>query len=527
MDYLQERKTGFQTDDSILVKITLGVNLLLMIVFFSLNFLSSPTLKYVYLISIIFAVLATFFLNYLNLLPVIFNLYFIEGQGRILWGNALWTKFIFDAIVLLSILKIFINNKKIYDFKKLPRIFLFLITLHFLWYGLEIFNLDTVSSLAAIASSKLYIYPILYFFALTLVDIDVNSKNFQRFLNYFIFLITLEVVLIFIQYYFKEKFLLEISPHYRIAMKDMIFTGSTFRPFGTSFVPGTISVFFYLTLGFLFFQKKSFRANLLNFILIPLSALAIVLCQVRSALLKFVIIYLLIQIGETIFQRFKPMKIFSLILSASILLWGSIYIANIDTSSNSSIVPTHADNEIPNTNEAIENVRDRFTSLGDTSVLQSSRISPSKFIEIASQKLVNKPFGYGPGFTGVLARLGVENNDFTIVKREERWAWDNLLMSLFIELGFGSIFYILIILYIPSYFFQFLIKFYKFKMDYEFKVLLTCFSSLTVIIAGNWGAVGITYNPESFIFWFFAALGFSTIAKYKNDIVPVTENALK
>jgi hypothetical protein len=55
------------------------------------------------------------------------------------------------------------------------------------------------------------------------------------------------------------------------------------------------------------------------------------------------------------------------------------------------------------------------------------------------------------------------------------------------------------------------------KKNYEpYKILLVCFSITLIILGGNWGAVGLTYNPESFIFWFFTSLGFITISNYKN-----------
>lgn len=520
MNYLQQLKPSSAVpEDSKLLSLVLGVNLVLIVLFFALNFIGSPMLKYVYLITIIFSIFATLFLNFLNLLPVIISLYFIEGQGRILWNNVGWTKFIFDAIVLLSILKIFISNKKIYNIQKLPKTILLLIILHFCWYLFAVFNLDTVSSIAAVVSSKLYVYPILYFLALTQVEFDVYSIKFERFLNFLIFLLFIESFLILIQYYLKENFVLEISPHYQTAMKQYIYTGSTYRPFGTSFSPGSISVFFYLTLGFLFLKLKNFKWNFLSFLLIPLLTFTIILCQIRSALLKFVLIYLLIQIGDAVFKRFRLKELLKLLVVISIFLIGANYIANFDVSSNGSSYSSKEENETHSFNEGIENVRDRFTSLSDTKTLKSSRINVTRFYVIAVEKLASKPFGYGPGFTGILGRLGMKETGFTSVKNEEYWAWDNLFMSLLIELGFGAIFYILLLFYIPIFLFQFLIRFYKLKMEKEYRVLLVCFSTLTIMLFGNWGVIGITYNPESFVFWFFAALGFGTIAKYKNGHV--------
>jgi hypothetical protein len=100
-----------------------------------------------------------------------------------------------------------------------------------------------------------------------------------------------------------------------------------------------------------------------------------------------------------------------------------------------------------------------------------------------------------------------------VINSKGLWTHDNLIVSLVIELGYGAIFYIILIGLIPVYFVQKLIKLYRNKNEEKFKIILICASTLAVIVIGNWGAVAITYNPESFIYWFFAAVGFYTLAE--------------
>ena len=143
-------------------------------------------------------------------------------------------------------------------------------------------------------------------------------------------------------------------------------------------------------------------------------------------------------------------------------------------------------------------------------------MSINEFIKIITQKLNDNPFGIGPGLTGPVASVSEDElagNRF--IKKNMTWAFDNLIVSLVIDFGIGAIFYILLLIYIPVYFVRFLFIYYQNKLYESYKILLICFCCITVIIFGNWGAVAITYNPESFIFWFFSAMGFSTISKQK------------
>ncbi len=106
------------------------------------------------------------------------------------------------------------------------------------------------------------------------------------------------------------------------------------------------------------------------------------------------------------------------------------------------------------------------------------------------------------------------NNPF--IKKEFLWTSDNLIISFALDLGIGGLFLLTLIIFIPIYFVKYLLKMYAHKDEFHYHLLLICTSSALVIILGNWGAVGLTYNPESFIFWMYAAFGFKIIGKYKD-----------
>lgn len=486
---------------SALLKLFINSNLIALIINFSLNFLGHPALKYLYLVHLLITILAILLFNFSHIVPIILTLFFIEGQGRILWGNANWTKIVFDGIVMLSIFKIFISNKKIFNVKEIPRPLIFLIIFHFAWYLLEFSNLDSVSYFAVLAASKVYIYPLLFFLGLTQIDFKISESLFQKNLNFFSALLILELILTFYQYTMKENFILQISPHYQEAMRDFIFAGEKYRPFATTYAAGAISSYFYLTVGFIFLKRKNLVNTILKFTITSALTVAIIFCQVRSALIKIVLTVLLIQIGELVFQRFKFKSLINLTIATIVIIFGAKYL------NETNFMPEDS---------GIENIRSRLYSLGDAQIVQNARLTVPEFIKIATEKIVERPFGLGPGLTGAVGRLSIDQvRESYFLNIGMLWTNDNLFITLLVDFGVGAIFYILLLFYIPLYFIRFMIIFYRDKLPSEYNVLLVSISAIITIIIGNWGAVGLTYNPESFVFWFFAAIGFSTIAKYK------------
>jgi hypothetical protein len=476
------------------------LNFLLLILTFTLNFLGHPSLKYIYLAHVLLALISIIRYDFSEILPIIFTMFFIEGQGRVLWDYSSWARIVFDSLIFLSIIKIFIRQKKLFDLKKIPSVFVILISLHFFWYLVEFTNLYSVSTFAVLGATKLYIYPILFFLGLSQIDIDIDSLKFQRALNFFLFLLFLELLLAIFQFTSKENLILRISPFYFKAMKNGVFTGMLFRPFGTTPLPGAISIFIFLTAGFLFFVKPTKLNLIIRVIIMGVSGYVLMLCQVRSALIKYIIIVFMIHLGEIIYSRFKA-KGFLKLLPIFVLLFSAYYFLSTKNQGR----------EVE-----INYVKDRVNSLTEVNKVKNSRLNIDHFLTIISNKLSKNPLGLGPGLTGASGSLSKDmlvNNQF--VNQGMTWAFDNMIISLIIDFGVGALFYILMILYIPYFFLRKLITFYKNKNDSYYRILLICFSTICSILIGNWGAIGLTYNPESFVFWLLTAIGFSTIHQSK------------
>jgi hypothetical protein len=479
-----------------------SVNIFLLIVNFALNFLGSPALKYVYLIHVIVIVLGLLIYDFDQIFFEIITLMFIEGQGRVLWHYQPWSRVAFDIITFLSIAKVFIQRKKIYDQKVVPWPVIVLIALHFLWYIIQFFNVNAVSIFGVLAASKIYIYPIILFLGITLSNLNPISKGFRQMLFGFYFIMILEVCLSYFHFTVKQQHLLSMSSYYYKAMKDGIFTDNLFRPFATTALPGVLAIYIFLTVGFLFFMKQNIKGTIFKWVIIVLSFLTIITCQVRSALVKFLLIIIFIQLGTMFYKRFSLRSILPFFVALIILVVGS---------------QNFLSNGISSEDESLNYAIGRASSLTEVSKVKNDRLNLTNFGKIIIDKISKYPLGVGPGMTGAASSVNqseIVKNPF--IKKEFLWTSDNLIISFALDLGIGGLFLLTLILFIPIYFVKYLLKMYAHKDEFHYHMLLICTSSAIVIIFGNWGAVGLTYNPESFIFWMYAALGFKIIGKYKD-----------
>ncbi|MDC1175647.1 hypothetical protein OAT67_09625, partial [Bacteriovoracaceae bacterium] len=122
------------------------------------------------------------------------------------------------------------------------------------------------------------------------------------------------------------------------------------------------------------------------------------------------------------------------------------------------------------------------------------------------------PIGLGPGRTGgavSLAKSVIMKDPVYGIK--STWTFDNLFISLAIDLGWGMIFYLLIITIFPLFLIYKCIYFYFNKQKADITPILLSALTTVVLLAGDWGVIGIPYNPESFSFWFWTSIGITQI----------------
>jgi len=461
-----------------------------------LNFLGTPLLKYYYVLEVIFFLICAIIYPLSHIIIPIFALFFIEGQGRILWDYHPVFRVIFDFTLFIALLKSLAVNNTLVPKNSLPTIILLTIFGHFCWYIIQIFNISSVGLVGVIGASKIYIFPLLMFFMLLANSISSNKKILQQLQYFTLFMFISESLLIIFQMGVKEGHLLKISPFYSYAMKNNIFIAETFRPFGTSYLPGGFSTYMFLTVGLLFLvpMKNTFH-RLVTTSAIGLSWFCLFLMQVRSTFAKQMAIIFLIQIFLFITSKFK-FKTF--------IKFGVLFVALF---AYLLTLPNIAD-FFPTLD--LEQSIDRVSIFSNLEKIKSARLNPAVFYDTITKKLSENPLGLGPGRTGAATNLSLDiiMSD-PLWDERSSWSSDNLFISLSIDLGLGMFFYSILILSFPILLLNYAFSFYRKREINNFRITLISGIVTLVILAGNWGAVGIPYNPESFMFWFWTALGFN------------------
>lgn len=472
-----------------------------------LNFMGTSLVLYSFLLLAFVSFLCVLYYDWKTSFQVLCLVCLVEGQGRILLGYNPFFRIYFDLLTGLAIFRSAMNHKQIFAFKFLPKFTAIALILHFLWFILELFNPDSAGVFASIATSKFYIFPFLLLFAHFLNPIQVSDIQFQRFLKiFFLALGSLSLLCIFQKYQGSSYMNLLSSNYSTLFKKFQIFQDTYYRPWGTSFAPGGFSIFYYLTFGmiFLYGLTKTTQNKLrirfeyvLLVVLFMIGAFVLFLSQVRSALIKMLLV-----MGLGLGLGFLKSK---MIFRRVIMVLVSFLIAGAGTLT--------VINSLPELDSAfdLQVSINRITELGNEEKVSGAR-SDASFIWKMMKERVSMPFGYGLGMTtGFLPEFDQ--------KRQERkldtplhyyWNFDNLLMFFTLELGIGAIFIILAYLSTPYYLFSMMLYSLKHLSRQQYLIISISLAQTFVIIAGNWGAAGLVYNPESFFLIFWIGLGFQT-----------------
>lgn len=468
-----------------------SISLVIYAVHILLNFLGMPQIKYVFLASVIYFIYLAFRKSWSELFIPTFVLFFLEGQGRIVWEYNAVSRIIFDLFLVVVLLRHTVQRYSLDLPKQLPLFFRLMIIGHFGWYFVQFFNVASVGILGPIFATKVYIFPILMFFMfiekpLPNDDVSVYSRN-----SAVLFILLAQLALIFFQFSQGDSSLLDISSYYSRPMRGDVFSGDYFRPFGTSFVPGAMSVYFAFALGFCFLPEYSgFIRRALKIILYILAIAACFIMQVRVGLILTVIVIGLSTFMMMFYSRYRIVHFFFLLCLFYTL---PFLIKNLDM----------VQEWFPDSNlkPAIIRIQNITTLEG----LAAQRASFSTFAETFWDRLSKAPLGVGPG------RTGAANSQFvTIIKNDPRfdmdfsWTLDNLYISLVIDLGIGMIFYTILILGLPLYVFGRYIRQWQVGRNPSNGAIIAL-----ICVAANllttWGAISIPYNPSSFFFWFWLA----------------------
>jgi len=329
----------------------------------------------------------------------------------------------------------------------------------------------------------------------------ISQETNEQQARYFslLWVLSFQLALIFFQLGEGEQSLLKLTPYYRKPLAGDIFTGEFFRPFGTGFGPGSISVYLACSVSFLFLsKKKSLKQIITTIILILLIYAACFVMQVRVALIMA--LFITFACSFVLLLKSK-LKVFSV---AGLIFFGTLIptiFANIDK------VQTY----FPDVD--LSSSINRLQAISTVEGAASRRGSFEKVFTNLFDRLEKAPMGLGPGHTGAAAGMFKElmDND-PKYGLAFSWALDNLYISLAIDFGWGMIFYTIIILAFPFYILSKTISNWKKNPKADNKVGIPL-SSVLIILITTWGAISIPYNPISFFYWFWLAYSLQLLSQ--------------
>jgi O-antigen ligase len=160
----------------------------------------------------------------------------------------------------------------------------------------------------------------------------------------------------------------------------------------------------------------------------------------------------------------------------------------------------------------------RFSTIFEKETLQKSRLGGGDILRVILQKLDENPFGLGPGRTHAITEGMAQMIDRDpIYNLDYSWHYDNLWVTIVIEFGFLGLFYAGLILSSPVYLAAMTMGVYRRGKKQHLKTMIICTLTVSLIVLANWGGVGIPYNPVSFMFWFWVAIGLQTYRKSRAE----------
>ncbi len=473
----------------------LFLNYSLVAVIFALNFLGIPALKWVYPVAALAALVTVASFELAITLPLLLTWCFLEGQARVVWSYHPVFRLLFDILVGAAILRTLLARRRVDVQNLLPRPLLILLLLHVLWYGVEVLNPNAVSYFAPVAATKIYIFPFLMFWMFRMNPEAFGVENLARLTRAALVLVALEALLSLYQLSAGDGLVRSISPSYLAAMKTDVFVGVDFRPFGTMFAPGVVGVYLFLSAGLLFLRDRfSKRAVVLISLLLVLLGVTILGSQVRSALVKYLLL-LAAAAGILFFTSPPPRLRRPFLALLTLFAAGALALAVGRPPSGDAAV-------------SIERGLERWKMIDSFEAFKARRAGPGMALVIARGRLAEFPLGLGPGVTGAASSVSREALDRDpLYDRETFWGYDNLFLSLVVEFGYGAVFYALLVLGVPLVLLRRAVRLLRAGDRYRCRVTAIAFTQLSIILLGNWGAIGLPYNPESFFFWLWAAVG--------------------
>lgn len=374
--------------------------------------------------------------------------------------------------------------------------------LHFAWFFIAAANPFALSLAASLAAAKMYVtMPLLFFFGYYLTT---SRSRVDRFIAPWIAICLVQAASSLYQAARGPSSVLWLSPLYAVQLEK--YKGYAFRPFGLTNQPGAPSIYLYMVsplILYLFLRSRSILARLFLLALLGASALALIFCQVRSAILKGIVglaCYLGICLKMTLRNgdrrpasapgRARELR------SLRRPLLGFVTLASLVLAVALPRLLRGMSQKSSDARMAIS----RSMSLFDPAQSASARSGAfERFARYASEA----PLGAG------LSRTGAAAGEFEDQIRESPYFkagffTDNFWVATVVDLGLpGMLILSILVLSILALGSRQLFRIQDPGLLLAGGALLSALFSISL---GFYGAEAILYNPEAAFFWFFAGV---------------------
>ncbi len=436
---------------------------------------------------------------------IIFFLYLgIEGSLKLLSRYNpiihVGADIIIMGLLVKSLAQILMNRFELP--KRIPFLFS-LIFMHFLWFLIVFMNPYALSLQASLAAIKLYVVPqLLFFFGFYLC---ANPQKLERFFIPWVIVALLHITFGLYQGAIGPTSVTGWSPAYQQVLSR--FQGYPFRPFGLTSLPGGPAVYSYFLVPLLvyyFLKHSNFIKKIGSILLIFGFVLILLLCQVKSAIIKFlgaIFLYLILallrrhQVGQQITGGivkflFAGIVVVALAVPYAISEFSGSYSDNSDAVARSLRA---FDFEIMG--QARRGALDRFIAFAEIAPLGSglSRIGPAVY-RFHDQIEANQYFK-------------------TVI-----FFADNLWVQLVVDIGIPGV--ILLTVIVMLIFLQSYRAWSYAESGRDCLIIGAVLTANIAIFSGSYGAEPILYHPEAGFFWFFSGALFRlSYSKHAEEIV--------
>lgn len=366
------------------------------------------------------------------------------------------------------------------------------ILFHVIWFAISYFNPYALSIEATTASLKMYITMIpLFYFAYYLIN---KKEDVEFFMIPWVIIAFAQGVTSIHQGIMGPESVLSLGSGFGKVWNVEKYAGQAFRPFGLSSLPGGSSVYMFLGIGFLivlYLVSRSYFQKLFLIVTFALTPLVLLMSQVRSALLKALIICgILLATGIAFFKRLSVRVRFNF---GTIIAFTGVLILFV--------IPLLIV-KVVGTSDEVGRAVERTLTLFEFGKVSEAR---GGALEGILRVVSIAPFGAGLSRTGPAAGKFFNEITENPFFKEGFWA-DNFWYIVLVDLGIpGALIMTWLISVIIWKGFTSLPRFYDSELQlYQAAIMASQFAMFT----GLYGAVDILYNPEAAFFWFFAGASF-------------------